>query len=96
MKESLPVVSKPESNNVIDWTVALYINQMRAKVLTLDQKEVDSASVENFRNEAITALSKFHNSDGGFAWFDGMPSSERITLFFSKNWPSCAISRDRV
>lgn len=82
VKESLPVVSKPESNNVIDWTVALYINQMRAKVLTLDQKEVDGASVENFRNEAIRALSKFQNSDGGFAWFDGMPSSERLTLFF--------------
>lgn len=82
VKEALPVVSKPESNNVIDWTVALYINQMRAKVLTLDQKEVDGANVERFRKEAVTAISKFHNSDGGFAWFDGMPSSERITLFF--------------
>ncbi|NLB67044.1 MAG: hypothetical protein GX798_01120 [Bacteroidales bacterium] len=82
VKESLPVVSKPESNNAIDWTLALYINQMRAKVLTLDQKEVDSASTESFRNEAITALSKLNNSDGGFAWFDGMPSSERLTLFF--------------
>ena len=58
VKESLPVVSKPESNNAIDWTLALYINQMRAKVLTLDQKEVDSASTESFRNESITALSK--------------------------------------
>jgi hypothetical protein len=82
VKEALPVVSKPESNNMIDWTVALYINQIRAKVLTLDEKEVDSASTESFRNEAVAALSQLHNSDGGFAWFDGMPSSERITLFF--------------
>ncbi len=84
VKEALPVVSKPESNNAIEWTNALYINQMRAKVLTMDgrEKEVDGASVESFREEAIKALSKLHNMDGGFAWFDGMPSSERLTLFF--------------
>ena len=83
VREALPVVSKPESNNAIEWTNALYINQMRAKVLTLDgrEKEVDTAYVEKFRNEAIAALSKLHNSDGGFAWFDGMLSSELLTLF---------------
>ncbi len=77
VKESLPVASKPECENAINWINQLYINQMRCLVL-----KDDPADYEAFREQAFSALKTFQESDGSFAWFRGMDGNGAITLYF--------------
>jgi hypothetical protein len=77
VKESLPVAHKPECENAINWINQLYINQMRHIVL-----KDDPADYASFREQAISALKTFQESDGTFAWFRGMNGNITITLYF--------------
>lgn len=74
VKESLREAVKPESDNAIEWMNQLYICQTRAKVF-------NEAADTLFRSQAFAKLSELQNSDGGFRWFAGMPSSENTTLY---------------
>lgn len=83
VKESLPMAVKPESDNAIAWITALYINQMREKILSISKGEtIDNSKSEAFRSEAVAKLKTLQREDGGFTWFNGMKSSDMITLFF--------------
>lgn len=90
VRESLPKAVEPESNNVIEWINALYINQMRSHVLNLADATAEDKALfasekagrEAFRVKADAKIKSFQLSDGGFSWFNGMSSSEMLTLLF--------------
>ena len=77
VKESLPKAEKPISDNAINWTNQLYINQMRNYVL-----KDDPADYESFRNQAFSRLKVLQSGDGGIQWFPGMRSNGLLTLYF--------------
>ena len=76
VKESLPQAVKPASDNTIAWINQLYINQMRNHVLADDPDEYVA-----FRNQAVSKLKTFQGTDGGMRWFQGMQTSEMVTLY---------------
>lgn len=81
-KEALSIAKKPETENAINWISALYMNQMRALILAEEGKKDDTVLSEEFRNEAFAKISQLQDKDGGIMWFDGMNSSNMVTLFF--------------
>ncbi|MBR6423961.1 MAG: hypothetical protein IKS47_04705 [Bacteroidales bacterium] len=74
--ESLPKAETPASNNAIEWTNQLYINQMRNFVL-----KDDPADYKSFRDQAFSRLKVLQSGDGGVQWFPGMRSNTLLTLF---------------
>lgn len=81
-KEALSIAKKPETDNAINWISALYMNQMRALILAEEGKKDDTVLSEEFRNEAFAKIKILQDKDGGIMWFDGMNSSNMVTLFF--------------
>ena len=90
VRQSLPKAGDPASNNIIDWLNAFYINQMRGFVLNLDDAPSadkalyasEKAERDAFRVKADAKMKSFQLGDGGFAWFNGMYSSETLTVLF--------------
>ena len=73
---------KYDKDNAVSLTVALY----SAFLTVYLKKEVIEVSDENISDEEMDSLmglfvklQKLQNSDGGFSWYKGMPSSEYIT-----------------
>ena len=67
--EALPGSIEPESDNVLALTDALYARYLLSK---LTGEQFDNAEIES-------GIRACRNSDGGFAWFEGMKSSSVVT-----------------
>ncbi len=77
MREALPVAYEPEERDAVSLSAAMYVNFMAASLRKGDDVEVRKC-VEAAMN-SVSRLLECANSDGGFAWFEGMPSSPIVT-----------------
>lgn len=71
VKDAIPSLRTPGSDNVLALVDALYANAMSASLGMGDSALEQTALMERFL--------KCRNSDGGFGWFEGMDSSPVIT-----------------
>ncbi len=77
IRESLPVAYETDSDNALSLSEAMYLNFMAAGL-----RAGDSAAVRECVEAAMGSVSKLltcANADGGFGWFEGMPSSPIVT-----------------
>ena len=69
VREAIPAKKKPYGSDVLSLTEAYYVRLLAAE---LDGKNADET-------ELLEKILACRNADGGFGWFQGMPSSLMIT-----------------
>ena len=69
VKEAIPSKVEPQGKDVLSLTEALYVRLLAGRL----------AGKETSEKELIKKIMACHNSDGGFAWYEGMESSRTIT-----------------
>ncbi|MBR6245790.1 MAG: hypothetical protein IKR15_00315 [Bacteroidales bacterium] len=69
VKEAIPSKVEPQGKDVLSLTEALYVRLLSGRL----------AGKETSEKELIKKIMACHNSDGGFAWYEGMESSRTIT-----------------
>ncbi len=75
--EALPVAYEPESEDAVSLSEAVFVNFMAAGLRAGDPAAVREC-VEAAMN-SVSRLLECANPDGGFGWFEGMPSSPVVT-----------------
>lgn len=76
LREVLTKPGYPKGDNMIEWTDALYVNQMRGVLLGVDSVDV------SLSRRAASKLGSLQKADGGFGWFPCCNSSDLLTLMF--------------
>ncbi len=77
LHEALPVAYEAEADDAVSLSEAMYVNFMAANL-----RSGDDTAVRECVAAAMGSVSKLlacANPDGGFGWFDGMPSSPVVT-----------------
>ncbi len=77
IREALPVAYEPEADDAVSLSKAVYVNFMAAGL-----RKGDDGAVRECVAAAMGSLSKLlacANADGGFGWFEDMPSSPMVT-----------------
>lgn len=75
VKEAMPKISEPSSDNAISWINALYLNQMSTVILNKEASE-------ELRGKADKKLEELQDQTEGFAWFKGMRANQNIGRYF--------------
>lgn len=80
LRESIPSVAEPEYMDLISLSEAMYADFMAYGLHKMDDKGLEE--LKPYLESAMTYLNKmssYRNTDGGFGWLRGMPSSETVT-----------------
>ena len=72
MKEALPALSVPISQNIICLANAYYANVMTA--------HLNDTIVSAANTNVLAQMLRLQNADGGFSWYSGMQSSKYMTI----------------
>lgn len=87
VREALPSKAEPASYDVVSLTEAVYVRRVAASLgVTLPVVESDDALMERIRS--------CRNSDGGFAWFEGMDSNPVITALVLERFAKMRVIGD--
>ena len=86
VKEALPSKYEPDGKDVVSLSETYYV-QLISESLKTGVKALPAGS-----EEILKKIMACHNSDGGFAWFEGMKSSRILTAVLLERF---AILRDR-
>ena len=70
VKDAIPSHVEPRNNDVLSLSEAWYVQQMAGKLLS---EEVTTSE------DLLSKVLACRNADGGFGWFEGMPSNPVIT-----------------
>ncbi len=77
IRDALPVAYESDSKDAVSLSEAVYVNFMAAGLRRGDDESVKECVAAAMNS--VSALLACVNNDGGFGWFEGMPSSPVVT-----------------
>ncbi len=83
LREAVPGAVRPESDNVVSLSEALYVNVLAYGLHDgrwgISEDSGEAGKCIGAVRDIVRKLVKCRNADGGFGWFEGMPSSPVVT-----------------
>ncbi|MBQ1865411.1 MAG: hypothetical protein II151_00635, partial [Bacteroidales bacterium] len=79
VRDALPSKVEPESDNVLSLSEAWYVRLLSRQIAQKYGIKQPEATYEISDGKLFGKIMACRNSDGGFGWFEGMPSSPVIT-----------------
>ena len=88
VKDAIPSHVEPRANDVLSLSEAWYIRLMASRLNSHSERSEESVSDADLLSKILSC----RNGDGGFGWFEGMPSNAIITAVLLER---IALLRDR-
>ncbi len=79
IREAIPGSVEPKSSDVLSLSEAYYMRLVAESLLSGEDLQKLRSSYKDPTDLLLAKINKCRNSDGGFAWFEGMNSSAVIT-----------------
>jgi len=92
VKDAIPSHVEPRANDVLSLSEAWYIRLMASRLGMPDQVGHDGTVIPGLTGDLLDKVMACRNGDGGFSWFEGMPSNAIITAVLLERF---ALLRDR-